>query len=235
MEAGLPLRCLLSGGDAVRRCPINFGQLLDRFLSEDTGDGRGYQHAGGEDGGWQPYYHLWLLSQPSLLGRGLGDNLFDQPNSFEIRSGTGTSPSALIFNSGYKTYPYLWLKYGYGQPMKLDLAARYDRIRVNFDGANQRINLNIEVFSNGGSLYSEIGCNVLGPDGFMKPFSADFPFKNFTPGNGTPGADFKAVTNMIFEFGESQGPNKEADYAVTSIQVLKSDPQPAFTCDGQGH
>lgn len=168
-------------------------------------------------------------------GGGLGDNPFDQPNSFEIRSGTATSPNALIFNSGYKTFPYLWLKYGYATPMNLDLASDYDRIRVNFDGANQSINFNIEVFSNAGSLYSEIGCNLVSPWGFMKPFSADFPFKNFIPGTGTPGADFKGVTNMIFEFGESEGPNMEADYAVTSIQAVpNSDRQAAITCGGRG-
>jgi hypothetical protein len=168
-------------------------------------------------------------------GGGVGDNPFHQPNSFEIRNGNGIIPSALIFNSGYKTYPDLSLRYGYAKPMNEDLASKYDRIRVNFDGASQSVNFDIQVFSNNGSLYSELGCNLASPGGFMTAFSADFPFKNFKAGTGTPGADFKGVTNMIFEFGESEGPNMEADYAVTSIQAVPTGDQPAaFVCIDRG-
>jgi hypothetical protein len=187
----------------------------------------------GEDSNTQPG-KMWGHSRWTVYGScpnsncsggGVGDNPFGQPNSFEIKSGSSPSHGALIFNSGYKTYPYLALKYGYGKAMKEDLASTYDRIRVHFDGANQSINFNIQVFSNNGSLHSEIGCNLQSPGGFMTPFSADFPFKYFTPGTSTGGADFSGINYMIFELGESEGPNMEADYAVTSIKAIpKSDP-----------
>jgi hypothetical protein len=160
-------------------------------------------------------------------GGGVGDNPFNQPNSFQIKVKTKTTPSALIFNSGYRTYPVLSLGYGYGAPMMIDLSASYDRIRLNFDGANQVINFNLLVFSSIG--YSQTGCNIVAP-AFMTPFTIDFPFVYFTSG-----ADFSAVNYMVLEFDVGGGPNMEADFALTSIEAIPIGASPAnITCHGLG-
>ncbi|MGA2002699.1 MAG: hypothetical protein ABSG70_04920, partial [Terriglobales bacterium] len=160
-------------------------------------------------------------------GGGAGDNPFDQPNSFQIKPKTKTTPSALIFNSGYKTYPVLYLSYGYGSPMTIDLSSSYDRIRLNFDGENQVINFNLLVFSSSG--YSQTGCNIVAP-GYMTPFTIDFPFVDFTSG-----ADFSAVNYMVLEFDVGGGPNMQADFAVTSFEAIPIGAPPAdITCPGLG-
>lgn len=171
----------------------------------------------------------YYLSCPDVgcAGGGVGDNPFDQPNSFQIKPKTKTTPSALIFNSGYKTYPVLSLAYGYGSPMTVDLSSSYDRVRLNFNGANQVINFNVLMFSSSG--YSQSGCNIVAP-GFMTPFTIDFPFVDFTSG-----ADFSSVNYMVLEFDMGGGPNMQADFAVTSFEAIPIGAPPAdITCLGLG-
>jgi hypothetical protein len=62
-------------------------------------------------------------------------NPYEQPNSYQIKKATQTTPNILIFNTGYKSDADLLLYYGEGSPMSLDLSS-YDRIRLFFDGAN---------------------------------------------------------------------------------------------------
>ena len=161
------------------------------------------------------------------------DNPFNQPSSFDIQPATKTTPSALVFNSGYKADSYLDISYGYGTPMTLDFSG-YDRIRINFDAVDQVVNFNLLVFSNGGALYSQTGCNLV-DTGLLKSFSVDFPFADFTPGGHTPGADFTGINYMVFIFDEAQGAYSGEDWAVTSFQAIPVGAPPAdITCNGLG-
>jgi len=157
-------------------------------------------------------------------------NPFNQPSSFQVRAQTKITPSALIFNEGYKSQADLGVGYGFSTPLSLNLASAYDRLRVNFDGANETVNFNIIVWSTGGTLYSQIGCNLLGSG---TPFSVDFPFVDFTPGGGTPGASFSDITNMELELSVAQGSMGGATYAVTSFQAMPiGAPKADITCTG---
>jgi len=79
-----------------------------------------------------------FVSCPSAhcAGGGKGLNPFDQPSSFTAKVATKSTPSILILESGYMTYPFLDLGYGYGSPMDVNLSSSYDRIRLNFYGSN---------------------------------------------------------------------------------------------------
>lgn len=159
-------------------------------------------------------------------------NPFLQPNSFAIQTKTKISPNALVFNAGYKSQAYLAVGYGFSTPLDLNLAATYDRLRVNFDGADKFVNFNLTVWSTGGSLYSQLGCNLVDP-GNGTSFSVDFPFTDFVPGSGTPGADFSDVTQMQFEFAGAEGPPGGEDFAVTSFQAIPiGAPAGDVTCTG---
>lgn len=159
-------------------------------------------------------------------------NPFLQPNSFAVQAKTKISPSALVFNAGYKSQAYLAVGYGFSTLLNLDLSSSYDRLRVNFDGADKFINFNLTVWSTGGSLYSQLGCNLVDP-GNGTAFSVDFPFTDFVPGSGTPGADFSDVTQMQFEFAGAEGPPGGEDFAVTSFQAIVIGAPPGdVTCTG---
>ncbi len=161
-------------------------------------------------------------------------NRFGQPSSFQVRAKTKITRSALVFNAGYKAQSDLIVGYGFSDPMNLNLAASYDRLRVNFDGADQAVNFNMTVWSNGGELWSTIGCN-LAPPGYGTPFSADFPFADFAPGGGTSGASFSDINYVVFEFDAAQGPLGGEDWAVTSLQAIPIGAPPAnITCNGPG-
>jgi hypothetical protein len=156
-------------------------------------------------------------------------NRFGQTGSFQVRAKTKTTPSALIYNSGYKVSPRLDVFYGSGAPMNLDLSTLYDRFRVTFDGSDLSVNFNIVAWT--GTLYSQTGCNI---DPSITSFTIDFPFANFAPGGGTPGADFGGVTllDFIFQSGSAIGGN---DWAVTSFQAIPIGAPPAdITCAGLG-
>ena len=170
-------------------------------------------------------YTLFVSCPSTHCGNGgKGLNPLDQPSSFDVKAATKSTPSILIFNSGYMAYPFLNLGYGYGSPMTEALAPTYNRIRLNFYGSNQNINSNIEVASAAGS--SALGCNIV-PPGFMTPFSVDFPFTDFA---GT--ADFGAVTNIYLEIGVSEGLNAEMEFGITSIQAIPTDaPNADVVCE----
>lgn len=160
-------------------------------------------------------------------------NPFGQASSFEVRGKTKTTPSALIFNGAYKSQAYLGVLYGFSAPMTIDLSS-YDRFRVTFDSADQGVNFNIVVWSNGGALYSQTGCWLSDP-GQGTSFSVDFPFADFTPGGGTPGASFSGINYMDFLFDAAQGTLTGEDWAVTSLQAIPIDAPPAnVTCYGLG-
>jgi len=161
-------------------------------------------------------------------------NPFGQPSSFQIQPKTKTSPSALVFNGAYKSQAYLGVLYGFSAPMTLDLASSYDRLRVTFDSADQAVNFNIIVWSNGGSLYSQTGCWLSDP-GAGTSFSVDFPFADFTPGGDTPGASFSGINYMEFLFDGAQGTLTGEDWAVTSLQAIPiGAPAANVTCNGLG-
>jgi hypothetical protein len=156
------------------------------------------------------------------------DNQFDQAASFQIRPKTKIAPAALVFSAGYKVSPRLDVYYGSPTALSLNLSA-YDRLRVNFDGANQGMNYNILVFTNG--LYSQTGCN-LSPPFYGAPYSVDFPFADFTPGQGTPGADFSNITLIDF-IDQSEGAFYAANWAITSFEAIPIGAPPGdVTCLG---
>jgi hypothetical protein len=160
-------------------------------------------------------------------------NPFNQASSFQVQPKTKTSPAALVFNGAYKSQAYLGVLYGFSAPMTLDLSG-YDRLRVTFDSADQGVNFNIVVWSNGGAFYSQTGCWLSDP-GLGTSFSVDFPFADFTPGTGTPGADFSGINYMDFLFDAAQGAYTGEDWAVTSIQAIPiGAPAATITCNGLG-
>ncbi|MGA8438349.1 MAG: hypothetical protein WB762_14355 [Candidatus Sulfotelmatobacter sp.] len=155
---------------------------------------------------------------------------FNQPTSFQIKGKTKSAPAALVYSSGYKTDGYLGVFYGKSTPLNLDLASSYDRIRLNFDGADEFVNFDIVVYTNG--LYSASGCN-LADRTYGKPFSVDFPFTDFTPGNGVAGADFRDLTQIALLFADSEGPHGGEDFAVTSVEAIPTGaPKADITCHG---
>jgi hypothetical protein len=156
-------------------------------------------------------------------------NVFAQPGSFQVRPKTKSSPSALIQSAGYKASPRLDVFYGSTAPLNLDLSSQYDRFRLSFDGSDLSVNFNILVWT--GGLYSQTGCNI---DPSITSFTIDFPFANFTPGQGTPGADFSNLTLMdfIFQSDSAIGGNS---WAVTSFTAIPIGAPPAdITCAGLG-
>jgi hypothetical protein len=169
--------------------------------------------------------------RPQVVSQDGNAGGFKQSVSFHIMGKTKSSPAALVYSSGYKTDGYLDVFYGKSTPLNLDLASTYDRIRLNFDGA-QFVNFNIVIYTNG--LYSASGCNLADhTDG--KPFSVDFPFADFTPGKGTAGADFRNLTQIALLFANSEGRHSSEDFAVTSVQAIPTGvPAADITCHGYG-
>jgi len=156
-------------------------------------------------------------------------NRFGQSASMQIRPATKFAPSALVYSAGYKVFPRVDVVYGSAAPLNLALAPTYDRIRVHFDGNDLVLNFNIVAFTAG--LYSQTGCNLLPSIG---PVSIDFPLLDFSPGSGTPGADFNNITSIdfIFQSGSAVGAN---DWAVTSFEAIPAGTPPApITCHGLG-
>ena len=91
------------------------------------------------------------------------------------------------------------------------------------------VNFNILVWT--GGLYSQTGCNI---DASITSFTIDFPFANFTPGQGTPGADFSDLTLMDFIFQSDSGIGGNS-WAVTSFQAIPIGAPPGnITCAGLG-
>jgi len=151
---------------------------------------------------------------------------FEQPNSYQVKKATKTTPNILIFNTGYKSDAWLSVVYGDNGNMNLALSPTYDRIRLYFNGADQFINFNLVVFTDG--AFSGLGCNFNQPTGANTAFTVDLPFANF---GGD--ADFGDITTMNFEFDASQGNATGEDWALTSIQAVLGG-QADVTCGGSG-
>ena len=67
-----------------------------------------------------------------------------------------------------------------------------------------------------------------------RPYSVDFRFANFTPGQGTPGADFSDITQMDF-IDQSEGGLRAVDWAITSFEAVPiGAPAADVTCYGLG-
>jgi len=185
--------------------------VIDDFstgaFSKTLTQGSGYYPQTGTMAGGSRVIYLGVCGTPCST------DPFEQPNSFQVRKSTGGEPSALIFNTGYKSDAQLQVVYGEGKPMNLDLSKSYDRIRLYFDGADQFINFNLTVYTNG--PYSSIGCNFNQPTGPGAAFTVDLPFTNF---GGS--ADFSDITAMNFEFGVSQGNATGEDWALTAIEAV---------------
>ncbi len=138
---------------------------------------------------------------------------YEQPNSYQIKKATKTTPNIFIFNTGFQSDADLLLYYGEGNPMSLDLSS-YDRIRLFFAGANlEGLNFNAAVHNDGSS--GSVGCNFVPPNGQQNSFTVDIPFANL--GISLPLED---VTSILFEFDAAQGINSGEDWAITSIQAV---------------
>jgi hypothetical protein len=74
----------------------------------------------------------------------------------------------------------------------------------------------------------------LSPPFYGAPYSVDFPFVDFTPGQGTPGADFSNITLIDF-IDQTEGALGAADWAITSFEAIPISAPPAdVTCLGLG-
>lgn len=168
----------------------------------------------------------FLVCQPGPCGAA---NPFGQGAAFQVRPATKLAPAALIQSAGYKVGPRLDVFYGSTTSMNLDLSSQYDRFRLTFDASDLSVNFNIVVWT--GTLYSQTGCNI---DPSITSFTIDFPFADFTAGQGTAGANFGDITLMdfIFQTDSAIGGN---DWAVTSFQAIPIGAPPAdITCTGYG-
>jgi len=153
-------------------------------------------------------------------------NPFEQPNSYQIKKATKTTPNILIFNTGYDSDANLQIAYGDSGTMLLDLSP-YDRIRLYFNGADQVVNFNLAVYYDG--TYSSIGCNITNPGEPDAAFTVDLPFANFSGGD-----DFSDVNLMGFAFGVSQGTGTGVDWGITSIQAVNGVTGNPVICGSSG-
>jgi hypothetical protein len=162
----------------------------------------------------------------------VAENEFAQSATFQTRPGKKAGvPSSLIMSSGYKTFPLIQVFWGIdGQnnivPLHRDLRP-YDRLRVSFDGLNEVLNLNLQLYTPMGN--GQIGCNLLPvpPVQFgQPPYTVDFPLVDFTLVGGTT-IDFSDITymDMLSFLGGS--------YAITKYEAVPaSTPRASFTCTG---
>ena len=147
-------------------------------------------------------------------------NPFGQTGSFQISPATNTSPSALIYSTGYKVLPRLVLIYGQGGPLNLALAPAYDRLRLSFDGNNSVTNFLIYAWS-GSTNVSTLACHIaFNP----YPFTVDLPFADFKLDGGT-GVDFTNVSAMSLVFTQDYTVGG-TDWAITSFEAIPTGAPP---------
>jgi hypothetical protein len=146
---------------------------------------------------------------------------FAQPNSYEFKLATKSTPSAFLFNAGFGAGPRVDMTYGFGAPMHIDFTP-YDRIRLNFLGLTQTLNFNILLYSGGPFVIS--GCNVTQ---LNAPFSIEVPLSTF---KGHTDFDITNVTNMDFIFGDGNGVIGGVTLGVSSIELSHTAKPGAISC-----
>jgi hypothetical protein len=157
------------------------------------------------------------------------ENEFAQSATLQIRPSKNKAvPSALILSGGYKTLPLIEVFWGIDSqhnvaPLHLDLTP-YDRMRVSFDGIDQVVNFNLQLYTPTGS--GQLGCNLLAVAPVPPPFTVDFPLVDFIAGNCAV-IDFADITYM------SLIGNASKNYAITKYEALSpGGSAPSFTCTG---
>src|SRR5258708_6203469 len=115
----------------------------------------------------------------------IAEDEFSQSATFQVLPGKKDLPlSALIVSGGYKTFPLLQMFWGIDAqnnivPLHQNLTA-YDRMRVSFDGIDDILNFNLQLYSPTGN--GQLGCS-LGPVHPVPPsYTVDFPLAEFVAG-----------------------------------------------------
>jgi hypothetical protein len=156
------------------------------------------------------------------------ENEFAQSATLQIRPKKKGAPAALILSGGYKTYPLIEVFWGVNGPnivpLHLNLTP-YDTLRVSFDGIDQVLNFNLQLYTPTGS--AQLGCNLSPIQPVPPPYTVDFPLDDFVPGNGTT-LNLKDVTYMDL-IG-----NASRNYAITKYEAINSATAPpaSFICTG---
>ena len=126
-----------------------------------------------------------------------------------------------MYNSGYGVAPRLDVAWGSSSnPLRHNFAA-YDRFRVSFNGLDQYLNFNIQVFT--GTSWGQLGCN-LAP--YPRSFSVELPFNLFVG----PGFNPASVDSIALIF-QSSSPIGALDFAVTKVEAsVTQAPSPVISC-----
>ena len=195
---------------------------IDNFAS---GPYASPQYAGGQYSNTQTGNMLGGQRAPSILvclpSPCPANNLFNQGASYEIRPPNAYAPGAIVYNSGYGVAPRLDVAWGSSSnPLHHNFAV-YDRFRVSFNGLDQYLNFNIQVFT--GTSWGQLGCN-LAP--YPRPFSVELPFNLFV-GPGFNPASVDSI-GLIFQ---SSSPIGALDFAVTKVEASATQaPSPVISC-----
>jgi len=134
---------------------------------------------------------------------------YNQASSYGFLPANGGQPAAMVESVGYFVGPRIDMGYGFQSPMDVDFSG-YQKIRVNFNGLNQALNFNIQLFT--GTAYAQGGCNIPAYGGV---FSAELPLSLFVQNQGF---DFHHVNLMdvIFQNGSAIG---GGSFGITSLQL----------------
>ncbi len=150
---------------------------------------------------------------------------FEALSSFRARPSTGTEPSALILNAGYRGNARVDLVYGYNSQLLANTLKPYDRFVLHLDGISNGLD---------GFALSGIGSVVWTPSGYLflgcagvrtrnAPFTIELPFNLFRGAGG-----FDDVTQILFYLQPDTGP---AGFAVTSIEAAPGPTLGALVCN----
>jgi len=189
---------------AAAQKPLTIDSFSSGFYTKTLTQGSGYYTQTGNMAGGSRDVYLGVCGDPCTA------NPFGQPVTFQVKKAANGEPNALIFDTGYKANGNLQVIYGEGGNMNLNLSP-YDRFRLYFDGADQGINFDMIVYTDGN--YSSTGCNFNDP-GLLTNFTLEVPFEYITGD-----ADFTDITAVGFSFDVAQGSGGE-DWAVTYIEAV---------------
>src|SRR5260370_18313507 len=165
------------------------------------------------------------------------DGPFEALSSFRARPSTGTEPSALILNAGYRGNARVDLVYGYNSQLQLHLRP-LDNLTLSDQRPYDRFVLHFDGISNGldGFALSGIGSLVWNPSGYLflgcaggrtrnTPVTIELPFNLFQGAGG-----FDDVTQILFYLQPDAGP---AGFALTSIEKAKEHTSGALVCNSE--
>ncbi len=158
----------------------------------------------------------------------IAEDEFSQSATFQVLPGKKDLPlSALIVSGGYKTFPLLQMFWGIDAqnnivPLHQNLTA-YDRMRVSFDGIDDILNFNLQLYSPTGN--GQLGCSLGPVHPVPPPYTVDFPLAEFVAGNGTH-IDYSDITYMDMLAFLGGG------YAITKYEAVNSQTAapPSFIC-----